>query len=279
MSPTSTTSSARTAATARWAPTATPASAARRADARTAASRTCSSCSTTITRRRTPPSSPATREGRIVDCGRGLVRADRAEDRGRRSGARSREALGLRFEDGVDHVETALEWEVRVNGKPVEVHAERDRAGQGGRRHLPGLRRRGGRRAGRADADQPPVMRRIAAVATLGRRPLASTTTDDRSPAPRLRPAPRRRAADRLSGRDRGSRRGQGQEDRARPRPQGRRRARLPGRAERRRRQTSRRRRSSARSTSCATASTSSASPSRRSRPRAATRSPSACRT
>ena len=31
------------------------------------------------------------------------------------------EALGLTFEDGADHIRTALEWEVRVQGKPVEV--------------------------------------------------------------------------------------------------------------------------------------------------------------
>ena len=34
--------------------------------------------------------------------------------------------LGLRFEDGTDHVGTALEWEVRVQGKPVAVNAEGD---------------------------------------------------------------------------------------------------------------------------------------------------------
>ena len=36
------------------------------------------------------------------------------------------DVLGLEFEDGTDHVQTALEWEVRVQGKPVEVHAKRD---------------------------------------------------------------------------------------------------------------------------------------------------------
>ena len=33
------------------------------------------------------------------------------------------DVLGLRFEDGADHVGTALEWEVRVQGKPVEISA------------------------------------------------------------------------------------------------------------------------------------------------------------
>ena len=37
-----------------------------------------------------------------------------------------REVLGLQFADGTDHVQTALEWEVRVRSKPVEVNAERD---------------------------------------------------------------------------------------------------------------------------------------------------------
>ena len=33
------------------------------------------------------------------------------------------QALGLRFSDGVDHIATALEWEVRVTGKPVALKA------------------------------------------------------------------------------------------------------------------------------------------------------------
>ena len=36
------------------------------------------------------------------------------------------EVLGLTFEDGTDHVAQALEWGVRVQGKPVRVHAEGD---------------------------------------------------------------------------------------------------------------------------------------------------------
>lgn len=65
------------------------------------------------------------RDGRIVDCGRGSF-----ELTGLRTeqviGQRLSDALGLRFEDGTDHVSTALEWEVRVQGKPVELKAERD---------------------------------------------------------------------------------------------------------------------------------------------------------
>ena len=36
------------------------------------------------------------------------------------------DVLGLRFDDGQDHVATVLEWGVRALGKPVEVHAEGD---------------------------------------------------------------------------------------------------------------------------------------------------------
>ena len=64
-------------------------------------------------------------EGRIVDCGKGSF-----ELTGLRTeqviGRPASEVLGLRFEDGTDHLQTALEWEVRVKGKPVEVHAEQD---------------------------------------------------------------------------------------------------------------------------------------------------------
>jgi PAS domain-containing protein len=66
-------------------------------------------------------------QGRIVDCGRGSfeltgLRTERA------IGRPLAEALELRFLDGVDHVQTALEWEVRVSGKPVELSAGPERA-------------------------------------------------------------------------------------------------------------------------------------------------------
>jgi len=35
--------------------------------------------------------------------------------------------LGLEFQNGDDHIATALEWGVRVLDKPVTVHAEGDR--------------------------------------------------------------------------------------------------------------------------------------------------------
>ena len=65
--------------------------------------------------------------GRIVDCGRGsfeLTGLKTESAIGRPLG----EALHLTFADGVDHVATALEWEVRVSGKPVELQSGPERA-------------------------------------------------------------------------------------------------------------------------------------------------------
>jgi PAS domain-containing protein len=60
--------------------------------------------------------------GRIVDCGKGAFEL---------TGLTTEKAIGqpisgvlaLNFEDGTDHVQTALEWEVRVQGKPVLMQA------------------------------------------------------------------------------------------------------------------------------------------------------------
>jgi PAS domain-containing protein len=59
-------------------------------------------------------------EGRIVDCGKGSfeltgVKTEQA------IGQHLGEVIGLRFDDGTDHIGQALEWEVRVQGKAVEV--------------------------------------------------------------------------------------------------------------------------------------------------------------
>ena len=43
------------------------------------------------------------------------------------AGRPAREVLGLQWESESDHIETALEWGVRVLDKPVTVHAEGDR--------------------------------------------------------------------------------------------------------------------------------------------------------
>jgi PAS domain-containing protein len=65
------------------------------------------------------------RDGRIVDCGRGSFELTGLKTE-QVIGRPVTEALGLRFDDGTDHVSKALEWEVRVQGKPVAVHAEGD---------------------------------------------------------------------------------------------------------------------------------------------------------
>jgi predicted RNA-binding Zn-ribbon protein involved in translation (DUF1610 family) len=64
-------------------------------------------------------------DARIVDCGRGSFELTgiKTEQAIGRSVA---EVLGLQFDDGSDHISTALEWEVRVKNKPVRVNAEHD---------------------------------------------------------------------------------------------------------------------------------------------------------
>ena len=57
-------------------------------------------------------------DGRIVDCGRGSFELTGLKTE-QAIGRPVREVLGLRFDDGADHVGTVLEWEVRVQGKPV----------------------------------------------------------------------------------------------------------------------------------------------------------------
>ena len=64
-------------------------------------------------------------DGRIVDCGRGSFELTGLKTE-QVIGRPIQDVLGLRFEDGTDHVGTALEWQVRVQGKPVQVNAERD---------------------------------------------------------------------------------------------------------------------------------------------------------
>ena len=61
-------------------------------------------------------------DGRIVDCGKGSFELTGLTTE-RAIGQPIADVLGLRFEDVTDHIQTALEWEVRVQGKPVEVQA------------------------------------------------------------------------------------------------------------------------------------------------------------
>jgi PAS domain-containing protein len=65
------------------------------------------------------------RQGRVIACGRGSAELTGLKDE-RAIGRPVREVLGLDFEGGQDHVATALEWGVRVLGKPVTVNAEGD---------------------------------------------------------------------------------------------------------------------------------------------------------
>lgn len=62
------------------------------------------------------------RDGKLLDCGKGAFALTGLKTE-QVIGQPATSVLGLRFEDGTDHVATALEWEVRVQAKPVEVHA------------------------------------------------------------------------------------------------------------------------------------------------------------
>jgi PAS domain-containing protein len=64
-------------------------------------------------------------DGRIVDCGKGSFELTGLKTE-QVIGRPISEVLGLSFDDGTDHVQTALEWEVRVQRKPVGVHADGD---------------------------------------------------------------------------------------------------------------------------------------------------------
>jgi len=64
-------------------------------------------------------------DGRIVDCGKGSFELTGLKTE-QVIGRPISEVLGLHFDDQADHVKTALEWEVRVKGKPVDVHADGD---------------------------------------------------------------------------------------------------------------------------------------------------------
>jgi hypothetical protein len=65
-------------------------------------------------------------QGRLIGTGRGARELTGLGDLDV-IGRPVTEVLRLRFENGDDHIATALEWGVRVLGKAVVVHAEGDR--------------------------------------------------------------------------------------------------------------------------------------------------------
>jgi PAS domain-containing protein len=64
-------------------------------------------------------------QGNLIGAGRGAKELT-GLDTERVIGRPVTDVLGLRFDDGQDHVATVLEWGVRALGKPVAVHAEGD---------------------------------------------------------------------------------------------------------------------------------------------------------
>jgi PAS domain-containing protein len=61
-------------------------------------------------------------DGKVLECGKGAFALTGLKTE-QVIGQPVHDVLGLKFEDGTDHVGTALEWEVRVQGKPVEINA------------------------------------------------------------------------------------------------------------------------------------------------------------
>jgi PAS domain-containing protein len=64
--------------------------------------------------------------GHVIGCGRGVRELTGLGDPDV-MGRHVNEVLGLEFSEDGDPIGTALEWGVRVMGKPVTVHAEGDR--------------------------------------------------------------------------------------------------------------------------------------------------------
>ena len=68
----------------------------------------------------------ADQQGRLIGAGRGARELTGLGDTDV-IGRPVNDVLGLEFQNGDDHIATALEWGVRVLDKPVVVHAEGDR--------------------------------------------------------------------------------------------------------------------------------------------------------
>ena len=88
--------------------------------------RSCSSCSTTTTRRPTPRSSSATSEGRVIALRPRLLRADRPRRRARHRPPGAARCSASSSTTATIPSAPSLEWGVRALGKPVEVNAEGD---------------------------------------------------------------------------------------------------------------------------------------------------------
>ena len=65
-------------------------------------------------------------DAKVISCGRGVRELVGLGDTDM-MGQPVRDILGLEFQNGDDHIGTALEWGVRVLDKHVVVHAEGDR--------------------------------------------------------------------------------------------------------------------------------------------------------
>jgi PAS domain-containing protein len=64
-------------------------------------------------------------EGRVIGCGRGSFELTGFEEE-QVIGQPVKEALGLHFDNGDDHVQTVLEWGVRALGKQVSLRTDTD---------------------------------------------------------------------------------------------------------------------------------------------------------
>lgn len=64
-------------------------------------------------------------EGRVIGCGRGSFELTGFEEE-QVIGRPVKEALGLHFDNGDDHVQTVLEWGVRALGKQASLRTDTD---------------------------------------------------------------------------------------------------------------------------------------------------------
>ncbi|HEX2016441.1 MAG TPA: PAS domain-containing protein [Solirubrobacteraceae bacterium] len=65
------------------------------------------------------------RDAQVIGCGRGSFELTGLHEE-QVVGRPVQTVLGLRFDNGADHIQTVLEWGVRALDKPVQVNAEGD---------------------------------------------------------------------------------------------------------------------------------------------------------